>query len=123
MTDAVPTTDTPVLDESRLFAQFGNDPAIINELRDLFLKQIPMQMDAIRSAYEASDCLVLARAAHSLSDAAATYGAMRLSAASRKVELLAQDGRLVKVDEEIKTLAAELAEAIAWIEHLDAPVV
>ncbi len=122
MTEAVSASDTPVLDESHLLAQFGEDPAILNELRDLFLLQIPQHMDAIRSAYEASNCQVLARAAHSLKGAAATYGAMRLTAASRKVELLAKDGRLAEVDKEIKTLAAELAQVIALIENLDAPV-
>ena len=36
---ALPTPDLPVIDESRLLAEFGGDREILAELRDLFLEQ------------------------------------------------------------------------------------
>ena len=117
--DAVPLADLPVLDQSRLVNEFGDDPTVLNELRDLFHEHVPPLLDAIRSAHEASDCQAIARTAHSLKGAAATYGAMRLSEAGRAVEMLARDGCLVELDEEIRLLAAELTEVLVCIARLD----
>lgn len=117
--DAVSLADLPALDQKRLVSEFGDDPAVLKELRDLFREHVPPLLDAIRSAHEASDCQAIARAAHSLKGAAATYGAMRLSEAGRAVERLARDGCLVELDEEIKLLAAELTEVLVCIARVD----
>jgi HPt (histidine-containing phosphotransfer) domain-containing protein len=118
-TETVSLADLPVLDEKRLMDEFGNDPAVLTELRDLFRQHVPPLLDAIRSAYEASDCRAIARAAHSLKGAAATYGAMRLSAVGRMVEMLAKDGCLPELDEDIKLLTSELAEVLERIAYDD----
>jgi HPt (histidine-containing phosphotransfer) domain-containing protein len=99
--------------------EFGNDPAILTELRDLFRQHVPPLLDAIRSAHEASDCQAIVRAAHSLKGAAATYGAMRLSAVGCTVEMLAKDGCLSDLDEDIKKLATELAEVLERIAYFE----
>ena len=52
---ALPGPDTPVIDESRLMAEFGGDLEILAELRDLFLDHAPPLHEAIKQAIIAED--------------------------------------------------------------------
>ena len=83
----LPGPDVPVIDESRLLAEFGGDREILAELRDLFLSQAPPLHDAILGALDSGDIGVLVKDAHSLKGACATYGAPRLTLVCKEIEL------------------------------------
>ncbi len=89
---ALPTPDLPVIDESRLLAEFGGDQEILAELRDLFLEQAPPLYETIVQALADGDQAVLAKEAHSLKGACATYGAPRLTMVCKEIELAAKAG-------------------------------
>ena len=87
----LPGPDTPVIDESRLMAEFGGDREILAELRDLFLDHAPPLFESIREAIASRDLAAIARDGHSLKGACATYGAPRLAMVCKVVELAAKE--------------------------------
>ncbi len=87
---ALPGPDMPVIDESRLMTEFGGDLEILAELRDLFLEHAPPLFESIKEALTSQDIAVIARDAHSLKGACATYGAPRLAMVCKAVELAAK---------------------------------
>lgn len=101
----LPWLDMPVIDESRLLAEFGGDREILAELRDLFLAQAPPLHAAILAAMDSGDVAVLVKDAHSLKGACATYGAPRLTAVCKEIELLGKAG--------------DLEAACAWRQEFD----
>ena len=60
----------------------------------------------------------LHRASHSLKSTGATFGARALSAVARKVEVLAQEGRLEAVAEQLAEAQVEFARAKAALEAM-----
>jgi two-component system sensor histidine kinase/response regulator len=109
----------PVLDRQRLLAEFGDDPEVLAELKDLFLTHLPELFAQIRSAIQAGDGASLARSAHSLKGAASTYGAHRVHEVCRQLEQLGKQGDLAAAGGGVDLLAREIArvtEAIAECE-------
>ncbi len=86
----LPGPDMPVIDESRLMAEFGGDREILAELRDLFLEHAPPLFEAIKQAIIDQDIAVIARDGHSLKGACATYGAPRLAMVCKVMEMAAK---------------------------------
>ncbi len=87
----LPGPEMPVIDESRLMAEFGGDEEILRELRDLFLDHAPPLYRAMKEAIANGDCEKVAREAHSFKGACATYGAPRLAMVCREFEMLAKE--------------------------------
>jgi HPt (histidine-containing phosphotransfer) domain-containing protein len=110
--------ETPVLDESRLMEEFGNDPEVLAELRELFLEHLPPLMEEIKEAVKIGDSGVVTRNAHSLKGASSTFGAMRIAQVSRSLELLARDGCLVDAGDLVALLETELERAFERIRQL-----
>lgn len=104
----LPDATAPILDQSRLLEEFGADPEILAELRNLFLEHAPPLLGQMREAWRAGDAEALARAAHSLKGASSTYGALRMSEVCRSLELAARQGRLEGLEEGLERLEREL---------------
>ena len=112
-------TDVPVLDQSRLLDQFGDEPDIIEELRDLFLDDFPQQLAKIRAGLDANDANQVARAAHSLKGASGTFGAERVYRVSLAMEQLAREGKLDGVTMGYDLLKEELEKVVDAIHQLN----
>ena len=104
---AFPGPEVPVIDETRLTAEFGSDPEILAELRDLFLEHIPPLFQEIQEALDTGDAATLTINAHSLKGASATYGALRLAMVCREFEILAKEGDLATIRTHLGKLAEE----------------
>lgn len=104
--------DVPVLDQSRLLDQFGDEPEVIAELRDLFLEDFPQQLERIRGGVADGDADLVARAAHSLKGASGTFGAERVFQVAQAIERLARDGHLDAVIIGLDLLDEELAKVV-----------
>jgi HPt (histidine-containing phosphotransfer) domain-containing protein len=114
----LPGPEMPVIDESRLMAEFGGDEEILRELRDLFLEYAPPLYKAMKEAIANGDCEKVVREAHSFKGACATYGAPRLAMVCREFELLAKEEDLPTIRENITHLEMEyhaVFEAIGTI--------
>ena len=107
--------DAIVLDESRLLAEFGDDPEILEELRDLFLQHIPPLLEDIKKALQAGEAARVAQAAHSLKGASSTYGAQRLAQVGLAIEKLAREDQLAAAQDVIEILQEELAKVTSEI--------
>ncbi len=91
---ALPGPEQPVIDESRLLAEFGGDREILAELRDLFLAQAPPLRDSILASLDTGNLVDLVRDAHSLKGSCATYGAPRLTMVCKEMEMSGKAGDL-----------------------------
>jgi HPt (histidine-containing phosphotransfer) domain-containing protein len=79
----------------------------IDELVDTFLEDAPKLINEMKTALETKDAETFRRAAHSLKSNSATFGATRLSALAKEIELLARENKL----EEAGSRLASLQEA------------
>jgi len=84
--------DMPVIDDSRLVSEFGDNPEILTELRDLFLEHIPPLYRAIAESMAAHEIEKMCTDVHSLKGACATYGAPRLAHICKAIETAAKAG-------------------------------
>jgi histidine phosphotransfer protein HptB len=96
-----------------LKAMSGAD--FIDELVDTFLEDAPKLITEMQTALQAGDAETFRRAAHSLKSNSATFGAMRLSAMAKDLEMLGRENklgeaesRLPEVEELLNTVEAEL---------------
>ena len=116
---ALPGPDTPVIDESRLLAEFGDDPEILAELRDLFQEHAPPLYEAISQAVADQDLEIIARDAHSLKGACATYGAPRLAMSCKVLERAAKGGDWGKINEHLASFRTEYEQVFEAIGSLN----
>lgn len=80
MDDSLTISDSvPVLDRSRINADFGDDEEILFELKELFLDHSPVLVDEINHNITDQDMDRLLGNARSLKGACATYGASRMA--------------------------------------------
>ena len=113
-----PNLDLPILDESRLLDEFGDDPEVLAELRELFLEHLHPLVQAIRQAQAVGDAEKAAKAVHSLKGAATTYGAERLTDVCQEVEAMVKGGQLSEAEEAINILESEMNEVFQRVNAL-----
>jgi HPt (histidine-containing phosphotransfer) domain-containing protein len=66
----------------------------VGELVATFLEDAPEQIAELRAAWTRRDAETFRRAAHSLKSNSATFGALRLAALARELEVMGKDNRL-----------------------------
>ena len=83
------TTMTQAIIDSATFADLQNTAGaeFAAELVGTFLEEAPGMLAALRSAHAAGDADAFRRAAHSIKSNAQTFGALRLGAMARELEL------------------------------------
>jgi len=67
--------------------QAGAGADFVKELVDTFFEEAPVMFDELRAALAAGDASAFRRAAHSLKSNSQTFGALRLGAMARALEL------------------------------------
>jgi HPt (histidine-containing phosphotransfer) domain-containing protein len=110
--------DVPVLDQSRLLAEFGDDPETLGELRDLFIAHLPTLLQEIRTACQSGDAQALGKSAHSLKGAGSTYGAERLARVCKHLEMMGKSGQIEGADAVVELLEQELEKLTAAISQI-----
>jgi HPt (histidine-containing phosphotransfer) domain-containing protein len=103
----------------------GKD-ALIDELIDLFVADLPQRLGAITHALERADAPALALQAHALRGSAANFGASRLDELCAKLEEVGARGTLAEAPamlDEIKRESARARDALAALksQHSAAP--
>ena len=87
--DAEQVLDARVLDDLRALGG-ADDPGLLTELIELFLRDAPERIAEIEGALERGDAASLERAAHTLKSSSANLGATSLSALCREIEAAAR---------------------------------
>jgi HPt (histidine-containing phosphotransfer) domain-containing protein len=104
-----PTIDLPTFAELQAAAGAG----FVTELVGTFLEEAPTMLAELRSAQAAGTADVFRRAAHSLKSNSNTFGATRLGALARDLELgglIADTAPLDALEAEYRLVAAALTE-------------
>jgi histidine phosphotransfer protein HptB len=91
-----------------LKSMMGED--FIGELIDVYFEDAPLLIAEMRHALANQDTEVFRRAAHSLKSNSANFGAMRLSAFARELEMMGKDGKLDGASPKIEQLEAEYGQ-------------
>ena len=93
-------------------------PDFVIELVDTFLEEAPSMLAELRGARTAGDADRFRRAAHSLKSNANTFGALRLAAQARELELEGLDAEPGRDVTALAELDAEYARAAAALKGL-----
>jgi len=90
-------SEDPILDPATIATLRDlspGDDSFLREIIGIFLKDSPSRIADIRTGIAVNDAKAVARAAHSLKGSSGNFGAMRLQAASKDIEQLANQERL-----------------------------
>ena len=106
----------PIIDTAT-FSALGEmaGAEFVKELVDTFLEEAPRMLADIHEAYEQRDADRFRRAAHSLKSNSNTFGAMRLGAAAKELEL---EGLEATGPSKLDALDAEYARAATALRAL-----
>ncbi len=119
---AVAVLDRGVLD--RLQADLGDDsPNIVAELIDLFLADVPQQLEAIRTALVVEAADIVQRAAHTLKSTSASLGAQPLATQCGILEELARDKQLAEGTEQLRLIVGIFVQTERALQDFGAELV
>jgi len=93
-------------------------PAFLVELIDVFMKDSPELIKQMRSGLPENDIERVRRAAHSLKSNSASFGADRLAAAARELEMMAKSGSMDGAESKLSEVEAEYAQLLPLLEEL-----
>jgi HPt (histidine-containing phosphotransfer) domain-containing protein len=96
------------------------DPAIVVEIIDLFLADLPQQLSTLREGFSAGETSVVQRLAHTIKASAATIGALALAADCETLETSAHGGVLPEAGAHLTVIEADAAavrEELTSIRH------
>jgi signal transduction histidine kinase/two-component SAPR family response regulator/HPt (histidine-containing phosphotransfer) domain-containing protein len=105
-TPAAPVEEPPV-DMSRMNDLTGGDPAMLNELVEMFYKQTTQQLKQIEDAVRAGDATQVRHVAHSCKGASATLGMTQLSKLMLALEKMGVEGQLTNAPKFCEDAAVE----------------
>jgi two-component system, sensor histidine kinase and response regulator len=118
--DADPTAyveEQAPLDESVLEAlrdlQVEGDPDLLQELSELFMKEVPTELGALREAAQRGDAQEVERIAHTLKGSSANMGAVRMESICAELEERARSRELTDALAQISNLESEFARVRA----------
>ena len=94
------------------------DPAFLVEIMDVYLMDSPELIAQMHSGLEAGDIEVVRRAAHSLKSNSASFGANRLSAVARELEMIAKSGTLDGAEAKLKLIETEYTLLVPVLEKM-----
>ncbi|HMQ34806.1 MAG TPA: response regulator, partial [Chloroflexaceae bacterium] len=104
-----------------LQAELGDgQPEVVIEVVDLFLDDLPAQLEALGRSAAAANAVEVHRIAHSIKSSAAIVGARRLAEASEALEAVVVGKSLAGVPERVAAVAASGYEALAALRELRA---
>jgi signal transduction histidine kinase/DNA-binding response OmpR family regulator len=109
-----PRTEEAV-DEADALNIAGGDPALMRELAQLFLNELPGKLSDLRKAAAAGDPEQIRIAAHALKGSAAAVGGRGAADASSRVEQLGRSGNLEAARAALVDLEAALGQVAAHL--------
>lgn len=112
----------PVLDEetfTKLAGIIGSGPDGIGDLVETFSTTAPETIEEMRTAASEEDMETLASSSHKLKGEAGTFGARRLQAQCKALELEARDGSVDQPVERVRAVESTFEETVEKLqEHL-----
>ena len=109
-----------VWDREASLERTGGDAALLGELAQVFLGDLPAKLEAIEAAVAGKDAEALRGAAHSLKGAVSTFGAEPARLAALALEELGKSGRLDGAEAAAARLRVEVERLVEVLEELQA---
>jgi len=102
----------------KLHERFDNDPELIRQVRDVFVRETPERLEKIQRALETGDIEGMVKLAHSLKGVCATMYAEPLREKSLEVEMAARQGDASEVRRAAPELMSMLEDLAAYLQSL-----
>ncbi len=119
-TEERPPAENPAeqpMDLALALNRVGGDAGLLKEMADLFIKDLPGSMDALRHAIDERNAHAIERAAHKLKGSVGNFAAQPASDAALTLEVLGRDGSLAaaapafaELEREINRLKSAMAD-------------
>jgi PAS domain S-box-containing protein len=106
--------ETVQLDLSRALEAVAGDRALLKELADEFIEDIPRQVKALREVIEAGDAARLEREAHSFKGAVGNFGAQKAWDLAFELETLGRDENVAKAGGVLDRLENEMMKFVRY---------
>jgi two-component system, sensor histidine kinase and response regulator len=94
-----------------------DEPDILNELIELFVKEVPSELEALREAAQRGDAQNVEQIAHTLKGSSANMGAIRMEALCTELEEMGRSEELAAVPAQISRLEEEFGRVRAVLEE------
>jgi two-component system sensor histidine kinase/response regulator len=107
-----------VYDRLSMANRLGDDEAIHKMVLDIFLQDLPDQIDALRAALTTGEADPVRRAAHAIKGAAANVSAEDLRTVAAAMEEAARENRIGEVEAALDTLLEQQAALVAELTTL-----
>jgi two-component system sensor histidine kinase/response regulator len=104
----------PVVDVSRALERVGGERALLGELVEIFLQELPGRLQRIRDGAGRGSTVDVQRIAHDLKGSLATLGARRCSALAGSLEDACREARTEAIASLLSSLEAELEQVRAF---------
>ncbi|MBM7865436.1 response regulator [Heliobacterium gestii] len=109
--------DAGVLDSLRELQEEG-EPDIVAEVVEIFLRDTPPKIAALREAVQLQDARLLTNLTHSLKSSSAGIGANALSACSKELEAMGRQGCLDAAPAKVEQVSREFERAQKALQQL-----
>ena len=105
-----------LVDWHRALSQFDGNKVILKEITDSYLKEIPENLNQLRTAIEAGRVVETRRLAHTIKAAMRFYGAKSAEAVCLNLEILANDGELTGAPALLDQCEIEVGQVLPALE-------
>lgn len=102
----------PVIDRQGAMERLDNDEELWNEIRAIWVEDVPQMLAAVRDTLAARNPDGLRRAAHALKGASSNVGATRVAEQARRVETNAIGSDWTALTENVANLGIEVDRAL-----------
>ena len=102
--------DTPLWDRAGMLARLMDDEDLVTTILEMFLTDIPQQIQALAGFLDAGDAPGVERQAHTIKGAAANVGGQRLQRAASNIETAGKAGDLSAARTRLPEMEAQFTE-------------
>ena len=105
-----PSTGEPVFNRKELLDRLDGDEELLREIIEVFLKDIPLQMEKLKAALPNGEAAVVQRQAHTMKGAAANINAELMRQGAWEVEMAAKEENWQKARALVEALEKQFEE-------------
>ncbi|MBF0470099.1 MAG: Hpt domain-containing protein [Gammaproteobacteria bacterium] len=104
------TTTPPLFDLENLKQRVMGNEALLQQLLQLFLSDMPRQIELLKSAVAAEDIPLATAHAHKIKGGAANIGAVPMSLLAKEIEFSGKEGDLEQMQQQVPQLETLFSE-------------
>jgi len=111
-------TEPGLVDRAVLCERYADDPALLEDLVELFRADAPRSLQILRDALAAGDARRVQRTAHKLRGSLLCFAAPAVVALAERLESLGEEGKLGEAEELLMQLQSQVERLLAELSTL-----